>query len=99
MSPVRVVWSAEALGDLEEIHAYIAQSSPLYASIVAGSLVDAVTRLREFPESGRVVPELGDPSVREVISGSYRIVYEVHSAGVEVLTVFRGSRSFPHLDR
>lgn len=58
----------------------------------------AVDRLREFPESGRVVPEQDDPAVREVIVGAYRVVHEVRPDGrVEVLTVFHAARWFPDL--
>jgi plasmid stabilization system protein ParE len=96
---VVVLWSEEAVRDLEAIHAFIARNSPRYAATVAGRLVVAVDRLRMFPESGRMVPELADPAVREVIHGSYRIVYEQREGAVEVLTVFRASRSFPLLDR
>lgn len=53
----------------------------------------------DYPESGRVVPELGDPAVREVIHGAYRIIYEFRGSAVEVLTVFRASRQFPPIDR
>jgi toxin ParE1/3/4 len=56
-------------------------------------------RLREHPESGRVVPGLGDMAVREVIHGAYRIVYELYPGVAVVLTVFRASRAFPPLDR
>lgn len=93
--PVRIVWSAEAVADLSSIHEYIAKTSPRYAAVVAGRLVAAVGRLAQFPESGRIVPELSEPSVREVIHGSYRIVYELRGGHVEVLTVFRASRLFP----
>lgn len=93
-----IVWSAEALADLTSIHEYIAQTSPRYAAVVAGRLVEAVTRLVQFPESGRIVPEVNEPSVREVIHGSYRIVYEYREGQVEVLTVFRASRLFPGIE-
>jgi toxin ParE1/3/4 len=93
--PLSIVWSAEALGDLDGIHEYIARASPRYAAGVAGRLLDAVSRLETFPESGRIVPELGEPSVREVIHGSYRILYELRGASIEILTAFRGSRQFP----
>ena len=84
---------------MEEIHDFIARNSPRYAAAVAGRLVAAVDRLEQFPESGRVVPEFAEPRVREVIHGSYRIVYELHEETVEVLTVFRASRLLPLLDR
>ena len=90
-----VVWSAQALADVQEIHDYIARTSPRYAALVADRVVGAVGRLRDFPESGRVVPELGDQAVREVIHGAYRIVYELRAGRAEVLTVFPGSRAFP----
>ncbi|MDF1501803.1 type II toxin-antitoxin system RelE/ParE family toxin [Roseisolibacter sp. H3M3-2] len=99
MSHTRIVWSAQAVDDVAEIHDYIARNSPRYAAVVSGRLVAAVDRLRLDPESGRMVPELADPTVREVIHGAYRLVYELRAGVVEVLTVFRGSRQFPSLDR
>jgi len=99
MAPVGMRWSEQAVRDLEEIHDYIARNSPRYAAVVTGRLVGAADQVREYPESGRVVPELGDPAVREVIHGAYRIVYELRAGEAEVLTVFRASRLFPPLER
>lgn len=70
---------------------------PRYADLVVGRLVAAVERLQAFPESGRIVPERADPSIREIIVGSYRVVYRLRSDLVEIATVFRGSRLFPDL--
>lgn len=96
----RIRWTAEAVDDLAGIHDHIARDSPRYAAATAGRLLAAVDRLRAFPESGRVVPELADPAVREVVHGAYRIVYEVRPDGwVEVLTVFHGAQRFPDLGR
>ncbi len=93
-----IVWSVQAVDDLADIYAYVARTSPQYASVLATRLIDAVDRLRDFPESGRVLPELADPAVREVIHGSYRVVYELRAEQAEILTVFRASRLFPGLD-
>jgi plasmid stabilization system protein ParE len=57
-------------------------------------LVAAVERLQDHPRSGRVVPELGDESIRELVHGNYRIVYRLEDAVVEIATVFHGARSF-----
>ena len=95
MPPVAVRWAAEAVRDLEEIHAYISRHSPRYAAVTVGRLVEAVEQVAGFPEAGRVVPELGDPAVREVIDGAYRVVYELGPNALTVLTVFRASRQFP----
>lgn len=92
---VRVVWSDEALTDLAGIHDYIARHSIRYAALTVERLLDALDRVAEYPESGRMVPELGEPAVREIIYGAYRIVYELREGRAEVLTVFRASRLFP----
>ena len=51
-------------------------------------------RLKDNPRSGRVVPELGDESIREVIHDNYRIVYRLSHDVVEIATVFHGARLF-----
>ena len=88
-----VLWSPHAIRD-ESIRAFIAQDSPTYAEFVAKRLVAAVDRLQLFPESGRLVPERQDPTIREVIVSPYRIVYRLRSGVAEIATVFRGSKEF-----
>ena len=92
---MRVVWSETATNDLDGIVLYIGRSSPRYAAVVVSRIIMAAGRLADFPESGRIVPELGDAAVREVIHGPYRIIYELRGDAVEVVTVFRASRLFP----
>jgi len=91
----RVVWTLRAVQNVEAIRAYIARSSPRYAALHVEQLFEAADRLRQFPESGRIVPELQRPDVRELIVGSYRIVYLVGAGVVHILTVFHGARLFP----
>ena len=62
---------------------------------VVARLLESVERLEHFPRSGRIVPELSNPQVREIIEAPYRIVYRVHDETVEILTVFRASRLLP----
>jgi plasmid stabilization system protein ParE len=50
-------WTDQAIADLAAICAFIQQDSPHYASVVVARLIRAVARLRDFPQSGRVVPE------------------------------------------
>jgi toxin ParE1/3/4 len=65
------------------------------ARLVVTRLVAAVRRLGDYPLSGRVVPELGRPTIREVIDGSYRIVYRVTPDAVQILAVVHATRRFP----
>jgi plasmid stabilization system protein ParE len=60
-------------------------------------IVAGVERLRAFPDSGRVVPELGRDEIREVIVRPYRVVYRRRAPVVEIITVFRGSQSLSPL--
>jgi plasmid stabilization system protein ParE len=91
----RVVWSAQAVRDIESIRGFIAQDSAAYADFEAHRIVAAVERLQAFPESGRQVPERRDPTLREVIAAPYRIVYRLREGAAEIVTVFRGSCRLP----
>jgi toxin ParE1/3/4 len=93
----RVVWSPRSLRDLESIRDFIAEDSPHYAELVVSRLLASVERLTTFPESGRILPELQRPEVREVIHAPFRIVYRLRDDVVEIATVFRSSRLFPGL--
>ena len=88
-------WSPEALSDLESIRDFIARDSPHYAQLLVHKLVAATEQLTSFPNSGRVVPEFGDETLRELIVGAYRIVYRCRGGTVEVATVFQGNRLYP----
>jgi len=88
---MQVVWTDPALERVEEIAVYIAQDDPDAAEHWTVELFEAVARLADFPESGRMVPELGTRNVRELIFGAYRVFYRVGSA-VEVMSVRHGSQ-------
>jgi toxin ParE1/3/4 len=88
---MQVVWTDPALERVAEVAVYIAQDDPDVADRWTLELFDAVERLADFPESGRMVPELGARDVRELIFGAYRVFYRVGSA-VEVLSVRHGSQ-------
>lgn len=90
MAEVR--WTPQAADDLKGITEFIAADSPHYARLFAMDLLAAVERLSEFPRFGRVVPELKNPAMREILFGSYRIVYRVQGDLVELLTVYHGGR-------
>ena len=91
---IRIIWSPLAIDDVEAIRAYVTRDSADSAELLVERLVAAVERLEVHPLSGRVVPEVGDDTLREVIHGSYRIVYRVRSDLVEIVTVFHGARLF-----
>jgi plasmid stabilization system protein ParE len=56
--------------------------------------LDAAESLSTLSERGRIVPELDDPTVREIFVYRYRLVYEVAPSQVTVLGFLHGARDF-----
>jgi toxin ParE1/3/4 len=88
----RLVWSPEAIEDIESIASHIERDSLWYAKAVASRIVETAETIPEFPEMGRVVPELADGSIRERFVYSYRIIYRVEAEHILVAAVIHGSR-------
>lgn len=64
----------------------------MYARLMVNRLFDSANRLEDFPASGRIVPELGREDVREIIVGTYRVVYKLTDDRVEMIAVMHGAR-------
>jgi toxin ParE1/3/4 len=92
---VKVDWTDAALEQLWAIHEYLAQSSPEYAQRVVDRLTKRTQQIRNFPLSGRVVPEFNAPQIREVIEGPYRIIYYIKPDRIDVLAVIHGAQQTP----
>ena len=90
----RVTWSGPALRDLEEIWSFIARDSEEAADALRLRMFNASERLESFPRIGRVVPEVQSDSIRELIVGSFRILYRLLTEeDVDVIAVIHGARS------
>lgn len=89
---MKVFWTDAALRQLESVRDFLAQTSPDYARRVAERLVNRSEQVAAFPRSGRMVPEYEIDEVREVIEGSYRIIYLIKQGQVEILAIVHTSR-------
>ncbi|MBI1368807.1 MAG: type II toxin-antitoxin system RelE/ParE family toxin [Planctomycetes bacterium] len=78
--------------NLRQIAAFIAQDSPENAAHFVQRIRERAIEVGRFPNSGRVIPEIGDPMMREVFVGSYRIMYQVHESSVRILRIRHGAR-------
>ncbi len=96
--PARILWTRQARVDLFAIRTFIARDAPATAAAFVRRLRSSVDRLREFPRSGQVVPELGRDDIREILCGSYQIIYRVSDRHVDILTVYHSSRLLDHTD-
>jgi addiction module RelE/StbE family toxin len=91
----RLEWTGPAVEDLREIKDYIARDSRLYADAAVERIILACEDLPRFPKRGRIVPEVGDPNLRELIVQAYRVVYRIKPKRIQILTVLHGAREFP----
>ena len=88
----KLIWSPQAIEDIEAIAEYIARDSTFYAESTVERIFQAPEKLMPFPKLGRVVPEKNDESIREIFVFQYRIIYEIAASEIHILTVVHGKR-------
>jgi plasmid stabilization system protein ParE len=93
----KVVWSYESTDDLEAVAEYIARDSSFYAAAFVREVLDASRSLNEFSERGRIVPELGNPNIRELFVREYRLIYSIEESRVVILGLIHGKRDLKRL--
>jgi toxin ParE1/3/4 len=89
---VKTDFSPEALADLDALHDYIAEDKPGAAQRWVAKLISMAEFAALYPLAGRMVPEVGDPAVREVVFRNYRIIYRLEQKRLLVLTVIERHR-------
>ncbi len=92
---MKIIWSPLALERVSEISDYIAEDDVKAARMFVIDLFGVVERLENFPNSGRVVPEVKRPNIREIIFKNYRVIYRVERKQVSILTVRHGKQRLP----
>ncbi len=92
-----VEWSEPAKQDLKLIHDYIANNSKFYAKKVSLEIVEKSKKLDIFPEIGRIVPEIGNPKIRELLIYSYRLIYEIFPNKIAILALIHDNRDFSQI--
>jgi toxin ParE1/3/4 len=95
----KVIWSDSAAAELEDICSYIAQDDPEAALRVARGIVAHTDLLASFPFIGRVYPRGSKGTLRLIVFGSYRILYDVIESreGVKIVHIWHGAREEPTL--
>ena len=94
----KVIWSDDAIADLAAIVRHIAADNQTAALKIGQTILDSTRLLGEFPMAGRMLPEEGKESVREIIHRPYRVIYELSGVDVVmVLRVWHAARGKPEL--
>lgn len=89
----QIKWTEPALEDLNEIAEYITLDKPDTARKLVRKVFETVSRLKKFPNSGKVPSELEDSRYREMIIGPCRVFYRVEGDLVFILYVMRSERA------
>ena len=96
MKKYKVMWTATAKNDLEEIIEYIAQDSIEIAIQKYEKIKESAQQLVLFPDQGRVIPELLKQNItkyKELIISPWRLMYKVEINVVYVMALIDGRRN------
>ncbi|MBI9038619.1 MAG: type II toxin-antitoxin system RelE/ParE family toxin [Bacteroidales bacterium] len=90
---VRINWTFQAKDYLKAIADYISKDSKRYGKLQVTRLKNRTRVLKNQPHIGKVVPEINRENIRELIEGSYRIIYKiVEDNQIDILTIHHSAR-------
>jgi plasmid stabilization system protein ParE len=90
----QVIWTESAQRALDEVVAYIAQESSDGAIAVLTRALDTAASLSTLAERGRVVREIGESTLRELLVYDYRMLYRLREDRVVIQAFLHGARDF-----
>lgn len=90
---VQIRWLKDAETDLKEIFDYIWLDSKRYARLQVERIQQRTKILKSHPNLGKIVGEINNPQIKEIIEGNYRIIYRnVNEKRIDILLVHHGAR-------
>ena len=90
---VKVNWTPQSIEDIHNIREYYQDKSEKYSEQLTDKFFEKAELLEQHPLIGRIVPELGNTNLREMIFKNYRIIYHVVSEErVDILTIHNSFR-------
>ena len=93
MTVARVSFAESALSDLAGIQAwYATEGVPEIGDRLVAEVFQRVDVLADHPDLGRIVPEFGQPFLRELIHPPFRIVYRRDPLRIRIVRVWRSER-------
>ncbi|MCU0400991.1 MAG: type II toxin-antitoxin system RelE/ParE family toxin [Algoriphagus sp.] len=90
---VKITWSKQAIEDIYRIQEYYSAFAVSFSNQLVDQIFDKENLIAVHPEIGRVVPELNNKSVREIIFRNFRIIYAIFDPQrITILAVHESSR-------
>lgn len=88
----QIKWADAAYIDLEEIGRFIALDSTFQADKIVAEILKTPLMLADYPELGRIVPEVNRKNIWELIYGNYRIIYFLQKDVANIIAVYHAAR-------
>ena len=95
---MKIVWSPLAIDRIREVATYIARDDLSAAQRWIELIFEKVENIRDFPELGRIVPELNRKEIRELLFKNYRIIYRLDKNRISTLTIRHMKQILPEKD-
>ena len=95
---MKIIWSPLSVERITEIAQYISIDNRKSANKWVEEIFISVEQLQQFPKSGRILSELNNDAVREIIHRNYRIIYLIESKQISILTVRNVRQILPESD-
>jgi len=91
---LKIVWSPFALSDRDGIFTHIEADNPAAAIAVDERIVAAISRLRDFPQSGRQGRLAGTREL-VIVGTPYVAAYQLTDSTIRILRVLHGAQRWP----
>jgi len=89
---VKVKFTPSARAQFLSALSYIRKDKPSAAVNFRNKAEKILRRLEDFPESGRIIPELAELPYREVIISPYRFFYKIKNDVAWIIAVWHGAQ-------
>ena len=93
---MRIIYTDEAVQQLQHIYEYIKQDNQGNAQSFIEKILRKISSINTFPYAHRKVPEYEDERLRELIIKPYRVIYLVKEDSINIVTILHGARILPN---
>ncbi len=90
---VKIKWLKSAKEDLKDIYSYISSDSKRYASLQIEKILKRTEILKRHILIEKIVEELNNPLIRELIERNFRIIYRIiNEKEIHILMIHHNAR-------
>ncbi len=89
---VKIKISRQAQKDMWRIYNYVSEDSVQNAEMLMEKFISKIDSLAKYPERGKIVKEISNPLIKEILVYKFRIIYRLYSKTVRIITIHHSSR-------